>query len=110
MTGRPLAVVTGASSGIGYELAKQFARHGYDLLVAAEDPGITPAARDFGDLGAAARPVQVDLASYDGVELLCRAINGLGGPVDAAALNAGIGISGDFARETDLGAELKLLA
>ncbi len=40
-TNRPFAVVTGASSGIGYELAKQFAQHGFDLLVAAEDPGIT---------------------------------------------------------------------
>jgi len=37
---KPLAVVTGASSGIGYELAKQFAEHGFDLLVAAEDAGI----------------------------------------------------------------------
>jgi uncharacterized protein len=37
---KPLAVVTGASSGIGYELAKQFATNGFDLIVAAEDEAI----------------------------------------------------------------------
>ncbi|MET8836565.1 SDR family NAD(P)-dependent oxidoreductase [Micromonospora sp. NPDC004540] len=44
-TGRPLAVVTGASSGIGYELAAQFTEHGYDVVVAAEDSSIATAAR-----------------------------------------------------------------
>ncbi|MEU7949519.1 hypothetical protein AB0C50_32970 [Micromonospora taraxaci] len=43
-TDRPLAVVTGASSGIGYELAVQFAEHGFGLVVAAEDDGISSAA------------------------------------------------------------------
>lgn len=42
---RPLAVVTGASSGIGFELAKQCAQSGFDLLIAADDPTIKPAAR-----------------------------------------------------------------
>jgi short-subunit dehydrogenase len=107
---RQLAIVTGASSGIGYELAKQFAAHGYDLIAVAEDPGIARAARDFEDLGATARAVQVDLATYDGVEEVYREVNTLGLPVDAAAVNAGIGISGEFARGTDLAAELKLLA
>jgi NAD(P)-dependent dehydrogenase (short-subunit alcohol dehydrogenase family) len=46
-TDRPLAVVTGASSGIGYELAAQFAEHGYDVVVAAEDEGIATAARNL---------------------------------------------------------------
>ena len=45
-TGREFAVVTGASSGIGYELARQFAQNGYDLLIAAEDDGIEVAATD----------------------------------------------------------------
>ena len=36
---RQLAVITGASSGIGRELAREFAEHGYDLIVAAEDDG-----------------------------------------------------------------------
>ena len=57
---KPLAVVTGASSGIGYELAKQFATHGFDVLIAAEDDDIATAARDLRGLaGAVVRDVTV---------------------------------------------------
>jgi len=44
---RPLAVVTGASSGIGYYLAKECAENGFDLLIAADDPKLNDVARDF---------------------------------------------------------------
>jgi len=47
----PLAVVTGASSGIGYELARQFAEHGFDLLVTSETSRIEDAAREFREIG-----------------------------------------------------------
>ena len=60
--GRPLAVVTGASSGIGRELAVQFAENGYDLVVAAEDDRIGPATGSFAEHGIQAVPVQADLA------------------------------------------------
>ncbi|MET7971090.1 SDR family NAD(P)-dependent oxidoreductase [Micromonospora sp. NPDC005305] len=91
-SGGPLAVVTGASSGIGYELAAQFTEHGYDVVVAAEDPGIATAARNLQrDSGPQAYPVRVDLATPDGVEQLARAVTDLGRPVDALALNAGRG-------------------
>src|SRR5829696_7409295 len=46
-TERPLALVTGASSGIGRELAKQFASHGHDLVIAAEDQELQEAAREL---------------------------------------------------------------
>lgn len=49
---RPLAIVTGASAGIGYELAKECARNGFDLLVAADQPKIHEAAQEFRILGA----------------------------------------------------------
>jgi short-subunit dehydrogenase len=106
---RPLALVTGASSGIGYELARQFAQHGYDLVIAAEDPGINRAARDLEPLGAAVRAVQVDLATYDGVERLYAEATAEGRQPDAVAINAGIGVGGDFARDTDLARERRLI-
>ncbi len=109
-TNRSFAVVTGASSGIGYELARQFAANGFDLVIAAEDEGINAAASRIGELGASVQPLQVDLAEYDGVEKLYAAIQSAGRPVDAIAINAGVGVGGDFARSTELEAELKLIA
>jgi short-subunit dehydrogenase len=107
---RPLAVVTGASSGIGLELARQFAEHGFDLLVAAEDEGITAAAESLGGgSGASVRPLRTDLATFDGVEQLYHAIQADGRPVDAIAINAGRGAGGDFTRDTDLRDELNII-
>lgn len=106
---RPLAVVTGASSGIGYELAKQFAQNGFDLIVTATGPGVDQAAQAFEGLGAKVETVQADLATYDGVEMLYGKIQATNRPVDAIAINAGVGIGGDFARETDLKDELNLI-
>jgi uncharacterized protein len=108
---RPFAVVTGASSGIGYELTRQFVQHGYDVLAAAEDAGIDAAAADLSREGeGSVRAVRVDLATYEGVEALYAAISSTGRPVDALALNAGRGIGGDFARGTDLRDELNVIA
>jgi short-subunit dehydrogenase len=105
---KQFAVVTGASNGIGYELAKQFAQNGFDVLVTAEDAGIIQAARDIEALGANVETVQVDLATYDGVETLYNAIKATGRPVDAIAINAGVGVGGPFV-ETDLQEELNLI-
>jgi uncharacterized protein len=107
--GRPLAVVTGASSGIGFELARQFAQNGFDLLIAAEDPGIFRAAQELMQHGGHVEPVQVDLASFDGVERLVGQIRGRGRPVEAIAINAGVGLGGDFVRGTDLRDEINLI-
>jgi short-subunit dehydrogenase len=108
-TSRPLAVVTGASSGIGFELAREFAEHGYDLLVAAEDEAIESAATSLRATGAHVAGVRVDLATPEGVETLAEHIRAAGRPVDAVAINAGVGVGGDFARDTDLDAELDLI-
>ncbi len=106
---RPLAVVTGASSGIGLELARQFARNGFDLLVTAEDGGLGASARALEAEGASVETVTADLATYDGVEALYARIRAAGRPVAALALNAGVGSGGAFV-ETDLDKELNLIA
>jgi short-subunit dehydrogenase len=107
--GRQFAVVTGASSGIGRELAKQFAAHGFDLLITATGPALAEAAGELRALGATVETITADLATYDGVESLYRAIRAAGRPVDAIAINAGVGVGGDFTRQTDLQDELNLI-
>lgn len=77
---RPLAVVTGASSGIGYELAKQFAQNGFDLFVTATGSSIEEAAQAFEELGAEVETVQVDLATYEGVETFITRLKRLANP------------------------------
>jgi short-subunit dehydrogenase len=106
---RPLAAVTGASSGIGYELARQFAMAGYDLVICAEDTGIHAAAGTFESDGARVHPVQVDLRRYEGVERFYEEIRQQVTPLEAIAINAGVGVFGDFARETDLREELAMI-
>jgi short-subunit dehydrogenase len=106
---RQLAVVTGASSGIGFELAKVFAEEGFDLLIAAEDGELTTALDELKGSGANVEAHRVDLATEAGVIELYRHIQNTGRPVDALALNAGIGAGGAFATETKLGDELKLI-
>src|SRR4051794_38239929 len=94
---RKFAVVTGASSGIGFELARQCAKHGYDVLVCAEDGGIHSAATQIAaECGTSVEAVQQDLRTRDGVEALARTIKNGGRPVDALLLNAGVGVGGAF--------------
>src|SRR4051812_47281619 len=91
---RQLAVVTGASSGIGYELAKLCAQNGYDLVIAADDPSINQAASAFQALGASVHAVLADLATTAGVDQLVAAVKGR--PVDALLANAGHGLGQGF--------------
>jgi short-subunit dehydrogenase len=100
--------VTGASSGIGFELAKQFADHGFDLVVAAEDDELAGAARELAARGVQVEPVRVDLGTTEGVDELYQHVVQVGRPLDAAALNAGIGSNGGF-DETPLERELQLV-
>ena len=93
-TGKPLAVITGASSGIGYELAAICAQEGFDLVIAADDPGVEEAANAFRGFGARVDTVYADLATLSGVDKLLGAVNGR--PVDALLANAGHGLGGGF--------------
>jgi len=95
-----LALITGASSGIGLELARRFAEHGYDLIVAADDGGIHDAVNTLGRSGVNVRSIQVDLRTGKEVEELYRQVSTEGRPLDAAALNAGVGLGGAFLDST----------
>jgi uncharacterized protein len=105
---RPLALVTGASTGIGLELAKQFASNGFDLVVSARSDALDDAVRELELLGSVVEPIQVDLASAEGVDQLWRRVQELGRPLAAAALNAGRGAGGAFT-DTDLLDELEIV-
>ncbi|MCZ2804963.1 SDR family NAD(P)-dependent oxidoreductase [Modestobacter sp. VKM Ac-2983] len=105
---KPLALVTGASSGIGFELAKQFAQHGFDLVVDAEDAGIDTAAAKLRSEGTEVIAVQADLRTPEGIEQLWDRVLGLGRPLDAAALNAGVGRGGAFV-DTDWAEDLAVM-
>lgn len=90
---RPLAVVTGASSGIGLQLAHCCAEAGFDLVIAADRP-LDDAAGELRALGSSVETVQADLATPDGVATLCDAIGAR--PVDALLANAGHGLGKAF--------------
>jgi len=93
---RSLAIVTGASTGIGYELAKCCAENGFDLVVAADEPRINEAAADFRRLGAKVEAVEADLATMEGVDKLYQAVMALNRPVEALLANAGRGLGKAF--------------
>jgi short-subunit dehydrogenase len=92
-----LALVTGASSGIGRSLARQLVAHRFDVVVTAEDDGVHEAAAELRRSGCTAVPVQVDLTTPAGVEELWREVLATQRPLAAACLNAGVGVGGPLA-------------
>jgi len=106
---RPLALVTGGSSGIGLELARQFAAHGFDLVIAARHDDLLDAAEMLRRTGVDVDAVNVDLATDAGVEQLYERALADGRPLAAAAINAGVAAGGAFATGTDLADELELI-
>src|SRR5256714_7747046 len=91
---RKFAVVTGASTGIGLELARECAKHKFDLLIVATEPAINNAADEWRGEGGMVEMVQADLATPEGVDELYKKINGR--RVDALLANAGRGLGKAF--------------
>jgi short-subunit dehydrogenase len=91
---RPLAVVTGASSGIGRELARLAAEDGHDLVIASDQGPLDEAAAQFRALGANVDAVDADLSTAFGVDKLMSAVGGR--PVDLLIANAGHGLGHGF--------------
>lgn len=108
--GRPLSLVTGASTGIGHELAQLFAADGHDLIITATTlDGLQHTAELARAAGAQVELVAADLTQFNGVETLYAAIKASGRPLAAAALNAGVGLGGYFVGGTELERELEMI-
>ncbi len=88
------AVITGASTGIGFELASIAAENGYDILVVADEPLIDSAAADFRMHGGKVESVEADLSTIEGVDTLLAATNGRA--IDLLCANAGRGLGKGF--------------
>jgi short-subunit dehydrogenase len=104
-----LAVITGASTGIGRQLAEEFARNGFDLVLSADDDALDAAAEAVRAHGRRAWSVRGDLATYPGVTELVERIEELDRPVDVLVLNAGVGVGGPFVGETPLHDQLRVV-
>jgi len=91
---RSLAVVTGASSGIGRELARLAAQDGHDLVIVADQGDLAGAAASFRAAGANVEMVEADLSTSFGVDKLLQAVGGR--PVDVLVANAGHGLGHGF--------------
>jgi short-subunit dehydrogenase len=108
---RPLALVTGGSSGIGFELARELAGRGHDLVLCAQDADKLFAAAEIlrGATDAEIDTVAADLATAEGVEMLYRSLQGMTRPVELFCANAGVGVGGGDFLQTDLDEELRLI-
>ena len=97
MSSHKLAIVTGASSGIGLEIAKLAAQDGYDLIVAADTPFVEagPALKNF---GVHVQEIEADLATKQGVDQLLSAVGDR--PVDVLVANAGHGLGHGFLEQS----------
>ncbi len=103
-----MAAVTGASSGIGREIAVELAGRGYDLVITAEDDELTSAAAAVEAQGATVRAVQCDLRKASDVEAFGSTISSDGRPLEVIALNAGVGQGGAFV-DNDIEDELSIV-
>ncbi|MGQ0632635.1 MAG: SDR family NAD(P)-dependent oxidoreductase [Sporichthyaceae bacterium] len=96
-TDRPLALVTAAAHGIGYDFALHLADEGYDLVLTAAEGDLGPVGAAGRERGAAVEEILVDLATPAGVDALFAAVTSTGRPLEVVVLNTGVGLGGAFA-------------
>src|SRR6478672_8475281 len=96
---RQTVLITGASGGIGYELAKLFARDHYDLvLVARSGPKLAQVGQELqSQHGITVKTIPTDLTLPNAPQALYEDVRRAGIHVDVLVNNAGYGIMGEFA-------------
>ncbi|GAB3920776.1 SDR family NAD(P)-dependent oxidoreductase [Mucilaginibacter myungsuensis] len=103
------ALITGATSGIGYELAKLFAQDQYNLIIVARNTDeLEHKANEFRQSGVQVTTIAKDLFNKDEVNTLCQEVEALGVQVDVLVNNAGQGLYGEF-KDTDIEGELAII-
>ena len=104
------ALITGGSTGIGFELARQFAAHGHDLVLAARNADQLEAAagKIEGKYGVSVKTLSIDLVDGDAPQRLFDSLTGDGVQVDFLVNNAGFGLGGEFV-DTDINRELDMI-
>jgi short-subunit dehydrogenase len=105
---RKLAVITGASSDIGFELARIFAKNDYDLVICSESAQLDEKAKILRQYEIEVTDVMADLSTLEGVEQLYHQINALNRPLDVVVINTGMGVGGQFV-DTDWQDELNMI-
>ena len=105
---RNFAMVTGASSGIGFSLANELASRGYDVIVAAAGDRLASTVESLRVHGTEIIAVRADLATREGVDALWQQVEQTNRQLDIACLNAGVGVGGLFS-ETNLDEEINMI-
>ncbi|WP_448105481.1 SDR family NAD(P)-dependent oxidoreductase [Klebsiella pneumoniae] len=110
MLGNKVALITGASNGIGLEIARKFSQNGWDVIaVARNEEKLSKAVEDLKQYGTKIIPYSIDLSKYEQIETLKRKTEQDGFDIGALVINAGQGLGGAFIGGTDLSKELELI-
>jgi short-subunit dehydrogenase len=105
-----LALITGASSGIGLELARLFVNDGFDVILVSENAAeLETAARELRAGSAKVETITADLSTMEGPRKVYDQVRASGRELDVLVNNAGVGVYGDFTEETSLERELAMI-
>lgn len=108
MSNRKLVMITGSSSGIGFELAKLFAKDNYDVAMSGSSDKIFESAKEIENIGVKTYPFKADAGTYEGVQNFWGFVENKERVLDAAVLNVGVSL-GDSFLNNNLDDELKLI-